>query len=67
MMAESEVAIKQRNTLGIDIQVKLVDGRELQVSHNGKKKKDLLSNLEHEVEQFITEILALDGQGTTPD
>jgi hypothetical protein len=43
VMAESEIVIKQRNKLGMDVQVKLVDGRELQVSHNGKKKKKSFS------------------------
>jgi hypothetical protein len=38
-MAESEIVFKQRNSLGVDVQVKLVDGRELQVAQNGKKKK----------------------------
>ncbi|MDX1285777.1 MAG: hypothetical protein R3182_12225 [Draconibacterium sp.] len=42
-MAESEIIIKQRNSQGVDVQVKLVDGRELQVSHNGKKKKKSFS------------------------
>lgn len=42
-MAESEIVFKQRNSLGVDVQVKLVDGRELQVAHNGKKKKKSFS------------------------
>jgi hypothetical protein len=43
VMAESEIVFKQRNRLGADVQVKLVDGRELQVIHNGKKKKQSFS------------------------
>ena len=42
-MAESEIVFKQRNSLGFDVQVKLVDGRELQVASNGKKKKESFS------------------------
>ena len=42
-MAESEIVFKQRNSLGVDVQVKLVDGRELQVAQNGKKKKKSFS------------------------
>lgn len=42
-MAEKEIVFKQRNTLGVDVQVKLVDGRELQVSNNGKKTKQAYS------------------------
>jgi len=38
-MAENEVVLKQRNSLGFDIQIKLVDGRELQVVSKGKKIK----------------------------
>lgn len=36
-MAENELALKQRNSLGVNIQIKLVDGRELQVANKGKK------------------------------
>jgi len=36
-MAENELVLKQRNSLGVDIQIKLVDGRELQVANKGKK------------------------------
>lgn len=36
-MAENELGLKQRNSLGVDIQIKLVDGRELQVANKGKK------------------------------
>ena len=35
-MAENELVLKQRNSLGVDIQIKLVDGRELQVANKGK-------------------------------
>ena len=42
-MAEKEIVFKQRNTLGVDVQVKLVDGRELQVSNNGGKTKQAYS------------------------
>ena len=38
-MAESEIVFKQRNSFGFDIQVKLVDGRELQVLNKGKKTR----------------------------
>lgn len=36
-MADKEFVFKQRNTLGYNIQIKLVDGRELQVTSKGKK------------------------------
>lgn len=39
VMAENEFILKQRNSLGFDIQIKLVDGRELQVVSKGKKTK----------------------------
>lgn len=42
-MAEKEIVFKQRNTLGFDVQVKLIDGRELQVSNRGKKSKQAYS------------------------
>ena len=42
-MAENDLVLKQRNELGFDLQVKLIDGRELQVSTNGKKKKESYS------------------------
>lgn len=42
-MAENEVVLKQRNSLGFDIQIKLVDGRELQVVRKGKKIKQTYS------------------------
>jgi len=42
-MAENEVVLKQRNSLGFDIQIKLVDGRELQVVSKGKKIKQTYS------------------------
>ena len=38
-MDESEIVFKQRNSFGFDIQVKLVDGRELQVLNKGKKTR----------------------------
>ena len=38
-MADSEVILKQRNSLGFDIQIKLVDGRELQVVRKERKIK----------------------------
>jgi len=36
-MAENEFILKQRNAFGFDIQIKLVDGRELQIVKKGKK------------------------------
>ncbi len=36
-MAENEFILKQQNSPGFDIQIKLVNGRELQVISNGKK------------------------------
>ncbi len=36
-MAENELVLKQRNTSGFDFQIKLVDGRELQILNKGKK------------------------------
>ena len=30
-MAENELVLKQRDALGFDIQVKLIDGRQLQI------------------------------------
>lgn len=43
VMAENEVVLKQRNSLGFDIQIKLLDGRELQVVSKGKKIKHAYS------------------------
>lgn len=43
VMAESELVLKQRNSLGFDIKIKLVDGRELQVVSKGKKSKQSYS------------------------
>lgn len=42
-MAGSEIVFRQRNTLGLDVQVKLVDGRELQVLNKGKKSEQAYS------------------------
>jgi len=42
-MAENDVSLKQRNSLGVDIQIKLVDGRELQVVSRNKKTKQAYS------------------------
>ncbi len=42
-MAESELVLNQRNVLGFDIQIKLVDGRELQVFKKGQKSKQTYS------------------------
>ena len=42
-MAESELVLKQRNSLGFDIKIKLVDGRELQVVSKGNKTKQSYS------------------------
>lgn len=36
-MAENELVLKQRNALGFELQIKLVDGRELQILNRGKK------------------------------
>lgn len=38
-MAENEIVLKQRNSFGFDIQIKFVDGRELQILRKGKKIK----------------------------
>jgi len=38
-MAENEYVLKQQNVSGCNIQIKLVDGRELQVSSKGKKSQ----------------------------
>ncbi|MCW8986093.1 MAG: hypothetical protein OQK75_00345, partial [Gammaproteobacteria bacterium] len=42
-MAGKEIVFKQRNALGLDILVKLIDGRELQVSNIGKKTNQTYS------------------------
>ena len=42
-MAENDVILKQRNALGLDVHIKLVDGRELQVASKGKKSKQVYS------------------------
>lgn len=42
-MAESEIVFRQRNTFGLDVQVKLVDGRELQILNKGPKSKQAYS------------------------
>ena len=39
VMAESDVSLKQRNSFGFDLQIKLVDGRELQVASKQRKVK----------------------------
>lgn len=36
-MAENELVLNQRNALGFDLQIKLVNGRELQILNKGKK------------------------------
>lgn len=38
-MAESEVMFNQLNTYGFGVYIKLVDGRELQISNKGKKEE----------------------------
>ena len=38
-MAEKNVSLKQRNSLGFELQIKLVDGRELQVATKENKTK----------------------------
>ena len=38
-MAENEVVLNQRNGNGFEIQIKLVDGRELQVRKKDKGKE----------------------------
>lgn len=42
-MAENEVMFNQQNTYGFDIYIKLVDGRELQISNKGKKENQTYS------------------------
>ena len=42
-MAENECVLKQRNVSGHTVQIKLVDGRELQVHSKGKKSEKLYS------------------------
>lgn len=42
-MAANEISIKQRNSLGTEIQIKLVDGRELQVLTKEKKSNNTYS------------------------
>jgi hypothetical protein len=42
-MAENEIILKQRNAFGFDIQIKLVDGRELQIVKKGKKIEQVYS------------------------
>ena len=42
-MAENELILKQRNSLGFDTQIKLIDGRELQVISKKKKIKQSYS------------------------
>ncbi len=38
-MAENELVLNQQNILGFDLQIKLVDGRQLQVLSKGKKSE----------------------------
>ena len=42
-MAENEVVLKQRDTRGFNVQIKLVDGRELQVLSKGKNTEQAYS------------------------
>lgn len=42
-MAETDVILKQRNSLGFELQIKLVDGRELQVASKEHKTKRVYS------------------------
>lgn len=42
-MAENELVLKQRNALGFDLQIKLIDGRELQVLNRGKRTEQRYS------------------------
>lgn len=42
-MAEKDIVFKQRNSFGLDTQIKLVDGRELQVISKDKKNKTAFS------------------------
>lgn len=42
-MAENDLVLKQRNALGFDLQIKLIDGRELQVSSKGNKTEQSYS------------------------
>lgn len=43
VMAENEIVLKQRDSLGVDVHIKLIDGRELQVSKKGKKTQQAYS------------------------
>jgi len=42
-MAENELVLKQRNAPGFELQIKLVDGRELQILNRGKKTEQRYS------------------------
>lgn len=42
-MAENELVLSQRDNLGFNLQIKLVDGRELQVLKTGRKKEQRYS------------------------
>ena len=42
-MAENEYSLKQKNALGFTFQIKLVDGRELQVLNKSKKSEQIYS------------------------
>ena len=56
-MAENECILQQRNVSGCNVQIKLIDGRELQISSKGKKSEksysvDILS-LQDESQKVI--------------
>ncbi len=42
-MAEHNISLKQKTPLGVDVQIKLVDGREIQVATRNKKSKQAYS------------------------
>ncbi len=42
-MAEHDISLKQKTPLGVDVQIKLVDGREIQVATRNKKSKQAYS------------------------
>lgn len=43
VMAENELELKQSNKSGLDLQIKLVNGRELQISNKNKKSQQAYS------------------------
>lgn len=43
VMAENELELKQSNKSGLDLQIKLVDGRQLQISNKNKKSQQAYS------------------------